>query len=261
MANSFAWNINFNFAKNKNEVVELAPGLQSLELGSYWDMTVLAMPGQPYGALYGYDFLRDPSGNIIHRDGVPVQGDLKVLGSYTPDWTAGMYNEFTFKGLNLSVLMDWRQGGELYSMTTTWGRYAGLLEETLIGRQGGVVGEGVKEVDNGDGTVSYVPNDVVVTAENYNKAAYSNTLQYPSVFDASFIKLREVTLGYTFSRIGKTPLRDVKLSLVGRNLALIKSSVPHIDPETAFGSSNVQGLEFGQLPSARSFGFNISISL
>jgi len=260
-AGGFAWNINFNFAKNKNEVVELAPGLQSLELGTYWDMTVLAQPGQPYGALYGYDFLRDPNGNVIHRDGVPVQGDLKVLGSYTPDWTAGMYNELTFKGLNLGVLIDMRQGGELYSMTSTWGRYAGVLEETLIGREGGIVGEGVKEVDNGDGTVSYVTNDVVVTAENYNKAAYSNTLQYPSVFDASFIKLREITIGYTFSKIGKTPLRDVKLSLVGRNLALIKSSVPHIDPETAFGSSNVQGLEFGQLPSARSFGFNISISL
>jgi TonB-linked SusC/RagA family outer membrane protein len=260
-ASGFAWNLNFNFAKNNNDVVELAPGIQSLQLGSYWDMKVLAMPGEKYGSLYGYDFLRDPDGNVINRKGLPVQGDLKVLGSYTPNWIAGMYNEFTYKGLNLGILLDMRHGGQLYSMTTTWGRYAGLLEETLIGREGGIVGEGVKEVENGDGTVSYVPNDVVVTAENYNKAAFVNSLAYPSVFNADFIKLREVTLGYTFRRIGNTPLRDVKISLVGRNLAILQSSVPHIDPETAFSDSNVQGLEFGQLPSSRSFGFNISINL
>jgi hypothetical protein len=161
----------------------------------------------------------------------------------------------------MNVLIDFRYGGELYSMTNTWGRYAGVVEETLIGREGGIVGVGVKAVDDGSGNITYVPNDIVATCEDYNKNAYNNNLQSSSVFDASFVKLREIGLGYTFKKIGNTPLRDLRISLIGRNLALLMSKVPHVDPETAFGSSNVQGFEFGQLPSARSLGFSISLGL
>jgi len=257
MSNSLRWDITVNFARNRNKVEELAPGIETLQRGAYWDLKVLAIPGEKYGSLFGYDFERDPNGNVIYYDGLPSQGAQKILGSYTPDWTAGINNVFTFKGLSANVLIDFRQGGELYTMTTTWGRYAGVLEETLIGREGGVVGQGVKP----DGNGGYVPNDIVVTAEDFNHNAYVNSIAYPSVFDASFIKLREIGLGYTFKKIGNTPLRDLRLSLVGRNLALLKSSVPHIDPETAFGNTNVQGLEYGQLPSARSIGFSISLGL
>jgi hypothetical protein len=243
-------------------VEKLAPGIETLQLGSYWDMKVLAIPGEKYGSLFGYDFLRDARGKILYRDGLPVQGAQKILGSYTPDWTAGLNNSLSFKGVNLNVLIDFRTGGQLYSMTTTWGRYAGVLEETLIGREGGVVGKGTKEVVVNDrGGLGYAPNDIVVTAEDFNHSAYVNSIAYPSVFDASFIKLREIGLGYTFKKIGNLPIRDLKISLIGRNLALLKSSVPHIDPETAFGNSNVQGLEYGQLPSARSLGFSISLGL
>jgi hypothetical protein len=261
MSNGLQWDIVLNFARNRNEVKELPEGIESLQLGTYWDMKLLAIPGEPYGSFYGYDFERDPQGNVIHENGLPVQGDLTLLGSYTPDFTGGLNNIFTFKGLSLNALIDFRSGGEIYSMSTTWGRYAGVLEETLIGREGGIVGVGVKAVDDGSGNISYVPNDVVATCEDYNKAAYSNTLQSSSVFDASFVKLREIGLGYTFRKIGNLPIRDLKIALIGRNLALLKSSVPHIDPETAFGSGNVQGFEFGQLPSARSLGFSISLGL
>lgn len=261
MSNGLQWDIVLNFARNRNEVKELPEGIESLQLGTYWDMKLLAIPGEPYGSFYGYDFERDPQGNVIHENGLPVQGDLTLLGSYTPDFTGGLNNIITFKGLSLNALIDFRSGGEIYSMSTTWGRYAGVLEETLIGREGGIVGVGVKAVDDGSGNISYVPNDVVATCEDYNKAAYSNTLQSSSVFDASFVKLREIGLGYTFRKIGNLPIRDLKIALIGRNLALLKSSVPHIDPETAFGSGNVQGFEFGQLPSARSLGFSISLGL
>jgi hypothetical protein len=94
-------------------------------------------------------------------------------------------------------------GGQLYSMTNSWGRYAGALEETLIGREGGIVGEGVKEVIDGNGNVSYVPNDVVVTAEEFNHQAFSNSIVAGSVFDASYVKLREFRVGYTFKKLGK----------------------------------------------------------
>jgi hypothetical protein len=151
-------------------------------------------------------------------------------------------------------------GGELYSMTTTWGRYAGVLDETLLGREGGIVGIGVKEVTDAAGNITYVTNDVVATAEDYNHAAYSNTSgSTGAVFDASYIKLRELRLAYTF-KFNKT-VKELTLAVIGRNLALLYSSVPHIDPETSFSSTNLQGLEFGQLPSTRSLGFNIAVKL
>jgi hypothetical protein len=161
----------------------------------------------------------------------------------------------------MSFLIDARMGGEMYSMTSTWGRYAGVLEETLIGREGGIVGVGVKEVVDAQGNVSYVTNDVVAEAENFNKAAYVSDVAASSVYDASFVKLRELKIGYTFNKIGKTPIKDLNISLIGRNLALLYAKVPHIDPESAFSNTNVQGLEFGQIPSARSIGVSISCKL
>jgi hypothetical protein len=138
-------------------------------------------------------------------------------------------------------------------MTTTWGRYSGALKETLIGREGGIVGVGVMS----DGNGGYVPNTVVASAEAFNKASYVDGKAAGSVFDASYVKLREVKFGYTFKNSPKFPIRDINISVVGRNLAILSTKVPHIDPETAFSSGNVQGLEYGQLPSARSIGFSI----
>ena len=256
----FGWDLNLNFAKNWNEVVSLAPGVENYVIGTYWDMKVIAQPGRPFGDLYGYDYLRDPDGNIINRDGVPVQGELKVLGNYQPDWVGGISSNFTFYNFDLSVLFDFHMGGEIYTMTNAWGRYAGVLDETLIGREGGITGIGVKEVFDENGEVTgYVPNDVVVTAEAYNHAAFSNSIGAGSVFDASYIKFRELRLGYTF-KFNKT-FKELSIAFIGRNLALLYSKVPHIDPETSFNSGNLQGLEFGQLPSTRSLGFSVTVKL
>ena len=249
----FQWDITFNFAKNQNKVVALAEGVEQFTLGSYWSLQVLAIPGGAYGVLWGYDFTRDPDGNVIFNNGLPSQGSLKALGNSTPDWLGGMLNEFSYKGFNASFLIDTKQGGDLYSMTTTWGRYAGALKETLIGREGGIVGVGVKS----DGNGGYVQNDVVVSAEAFNKASYTSDIAYSSVFDASYVKLREIKFGYTFKNSPKFPIKDINVSFVGRNLAILSTKVPHIDPETAFSSGNVQGLEYGQLPSARSLGFSV----
>ena len=250
----FNWDITVNFAKNNNKVVALAEGVEQFELGSYWSLKVMAIPGETYGTLYGYDYVRNDAGDVVYDGGVPMQGDLKALGNYTPDWIGGIGSSFNYKDLTFSFLIDMKKGGDLYSMTTTWGRYAGILSETLVGREGGVVGNGVKVAADG----SYVPNDVVVDAETFNKAAFSNDIAVSSVFDASFAKLREVKLGYTIGDIDAIGLKDLNVSLIGRNLAILWSKAPHIDPETAFSNTNVQGLEFGQIPSARSIGFNIS---
>lgn len=251
--NGLEWNVTVNFAKNINEVHSLYNNIENYELGTYWDLKVLAIPGKPFGALYGYDFARNENGEIINVDGLPVQGDLKVLGNYTPDWIGGISNEFRYKNLSFSFLINSRWGGNIYSMTTTWGRYSGVLKETLKGREGGIIGVGVKQATDG----TWLPNDVVVSAEEYNKAAYNSSIAYSSIFDATYVKLREVRLGFTFPTLGKTAIKDLTFAIVGSNLALLYAKVPHIDPETAFSNSNEQGLEFGQIPSARSVGFNI----
>ena len=252
--------MDFNFAKNINKVVSLTNGVENYVIGTDWDMKVIAQPGHPFGDLLGYDYLRDPNGNIIHRNGVPVQGSLKVLGNYQPKWTGGISGGLSLYNFTLNFLVDFHMGGEIYSMTTTWGRYSGVLDETLNGREGGIVGDGVKEVKDANGNVTgYTKNDVVVTAEAYNHAAFSNTIQGGSVFDASYIKLREIRLAYTF-KFSKT-IKELSIAIIGRNLALLYSKVPHIDPETSFSNSNLQGLEYGQLPSTRSLGFNVAVKL
>jgi len=252
-ASAFKWNIAVNWSKNQSEVVSLPDGVEQFEVGSYWSLKVVHIPGLPYGQLFGYDVKRAPDGQILYDGGTASQGDLKALGSFTPDWLAGVTNTFRYKNFDASVLIDTRQGGSLYSMTTTWGRYAGVLEETVKGREGGIVGEGVKS----DGEGGYVPNDVVVTAEEFNKSAFVNSVASTSIFNASYVKLREVRIGYNFKKMGA--IKNLNLSFVGRNLALLASEVPHVDPETAFSNGNVQGLEFGQLPSARSLGFSVRV--
>lgn len=262
LSNGFEWNVSFNFARNFNMVTELAEGLESLTLGGQWNVSVQARVGEAYGSLYGPGFKRDPKGNIIHgEDGLPeIDTNYKILGNVTPKFTSGITNTFSFRGLSLDILIDGRYGGDVYSMTTTWGRYAGILEETMIGRELGIVGKGV--IANGDGT--YRRNDVVVSAEAYNNRAYSNNVAESSIFDGTFIKLRQVQLGYRLPNtlLKKLPIRDVTVSVVGRNLALLYSTIPHIDPETSFSSANgAQGMEFGQIPTNRSIGFNINFKL
>lgn len=265
MANGLKWDVTVNYNRNRNEVVSLAPGLPSLTIGTYWNASIVARPGEPYGTIFGPDFQRDPNGNIIHEGGVPLKDNTnKVLGNVNPDWIGGLNNNISFKGISLGVLIDAKMGGDIYSMTNAWGRYAGVLEETLLGRENGIVGNGVMVVGtNGDGSPIYGENNVVVTAQRYNHAAFGNSVVAGSVFDASYIKLRQITLGYALpkSLIGNTPFRNVTVSIVGRNLALLYSKAPHIDPETAFGNGNLQGIEHAQLPTARSVGFNLSFNL
>lgn len=265
MANGFKWDIAVNYNKNINEVTALADGLESLTIGTYWNASIVARPGEPYGTIFGPDFQRDPSGNIIHNatTGLPLKDQTnKVLGNVNPDWVGGLSNNFSFKGISLGVLIDAKMGGDIYSMTNAWGRYAGVLEETLLGRENGIVGDGVINTGTAEAPV-YVENNIVVPAQSYNHAAFGNSVVAGSVFDASYIKLRQLTLGYSLpnSLIGNSPFKNITISVVGRNLALLYSKVPHIDPETSFGNGNLQGIEHAQSPSARSLGFNLSFNL
>ena len=200
-------------------------------------------------------------GDIIYENGLPKvnNSELVTLGNITPDWTGGANFTFKYKNFDLSTLVDAKIGGDIFSMSYMWGRYAGTLDETLIGRETGVVGNGVVS----DGAGGYTANNVVIDAKTFNQFAYNySNFTESGIFDASYVKLRQVVFGYSLPKnwLKGTFIQDFKVSVVGRNLALLYKKAPHIDPESAFSNSNgEQGQEFGQLPSARTYGFNINV--
>jgi TonB-linked SusC/RagA family outer membrane protein len=254
----FSFDIDVNFAQNNNEVTSLGD-LDTYVLGGQWGVSLEAKPGQPYGTLIGRDFQRTAEGQVIYQDGLPlVDSTPQAVGNIAPDWTGGASFSFRYKNFDFSTLIDAKIGGDVHSMTYAWGRYAGTLSETLEGRETGLVGDGVMS----DGNGGYVPNDVLVTAKAYNQRSFSNGVESSSIFDASYVKLRQISIGYSLPKefIKNSVVKSLKLSIVGRNLAILYKRVPHIDPETGFSASNGnQGQEFGQSPSARNIGFNINL--
>lgn len=283
---NFAWDAFVNFSANRSEVLELSDGLVNYVMASR-RVSVEARVGERMGDLYGIGFARvqntdpsaayyDASGKYVGQmvfgsNGRPIRTTNRIkLGNYNPDWLMGVGNSFNYKGVRLSFLFDIRQGGELYSETQTVGREGGIITETLEGRANGydlsldgngVIGQGV--VQNPDG--SFSPNTKKVTAREWHTAwTGGRSIAEGVMYDASFIKLRELQIGYTIPDkvFGKLPVRGVTISLVGRNLFLW-DKVPHIDPETMSytGGTALPGIEYMSLPSTRSYGVNISFKL
>jgi TonB-linked SusC/RagA family outer membrane protein len=275
---AFQWDIAVNWAKNKNRVVSLDGGLTTYQLNtsynsltqatstsSFRGLSVEARVGQPYGTFFGKGFLRSPEGDIVYdAQGYPMIDPVsRVLGSFTPDWIGGISNTFKYKNFSLSTLIDIKQGGDIFSQSINVGRYTGVLKETTFGREDGVIGQGV--VNTGTAAnPEYTPNTKKISSEEYHHKYYLLTNNENTIFDASYVKLREVKLTYMLSgkAFKKLPFRDIAVSIVGRNLALLKSNLPHIDPETSYyNDGNLQGIENGQIPTTKTVGFNISFNL
>jgi TonB-linked SusC/RagA family outer membrane protein len=261
LSNGFKWDVAVNFARNRSEVVELDPSITSYRMATYWGLNLEARPGYPYGTFFGSGYLRDDQGNIVvNANGIPRRDPVqRVLGNILPDWTGGIRNSVSYRNASLSFLVDMRKGGDIFSVTHMFGRYAGVTEETVEGREDGILVPG-SVVANADG--SYSPNTVRATAIGYNQGLYGTHEAH--IFDGSFVKLREVVLSYNLpkSLLGKTQLSGASISLVGRNLLLLHSNIPHVDPETAFGADDLsQGFEFGALPSTRSYGVSLRVTL
>ncbi len=247
-----------NWSKNSNQVLSLFSGVSQIVVGSFWNVNVAAQVGQPYGNLVGYKWQRDALGHIVvGDDGLPIRdATQQVLGNYNPDWVGGISNTFTYKRLSLSFAIDGQMGGQVYSVTKWFGQYSGVLANTLAGREtdwdkpGYVVPNAVYA--NGQ------PDTTHVLAQDY----WHNTFyaQEPGIFDATYFKLRELRLGYTLpSSVARfLGFSDASVAIVGRNL-LLWAKQPTIDPETAFDTGNRQGVENGQLPTARSIGFTMSV--
>jgi hypothetical protein len=255
---SLTWDVSINFSRNRNKVVELAEGLQSLILWTQRGASLEARVGQPYGNIYGNKFARTSDGQLILRDGYPYNlPGQHIIGNITPDWTGGVYNSFSYKGITLGVLIDIKKGGDIYDMGSSLARINGILEESAAGREEGTIGIGVKNIGTESEPV-YVPNDVVASTRTF--MSYYSGRQYheAAVMDGSYIKLRELTLSYALPAawFTKNFMESVSVSLTGRNLAILHKNIRHIDPEI---SSADLGFNYGQLPGTRSLGFNVNV--
>lgn len=285
---NLTWDAYINFSANRSKVLELSDGLSNYVMASR-RVSVEARVGERMGDLYGIGFARvqstdpnapyyDASGQyagqmVFGANGRPVATTNRIkLGNYNPDWLMGIGSSLNYKGIRLSFLFDIRQGGELYSETQTVGREGGIIMETLEGRAdgydinkpgNGVVGQGVVFSNGTSGTISV--NTKKLTAREWHTAwTGGRSVAEGVMYDASFVKLRELQIGYTIPDkvFGRIPIRGATISLVGRNLFLW-DKVPHIDPETMSyaGGTALPGIEYMSLPSTRSYGVNLSFKL
>jgi len=258
---NFSWDIGLNVSKLSNEVVALADGVESINMGATWAADLRVQQGQTYMALYGQDYVYDDNGNrLVDENGnYQFTADRVYLGSALAEWIGGVRTGVTYKGFSLSGLVDFQFGGIMHSTSLQWSKYSGMHPETVEYngqtniRENGMILDGVKE----DGTV----NDIPVDPQTYYQTFWRRAA--PNVYSTDFVKLRELSFGYQVpnSAISKSGIRDLNISIIARNLAILASDVPFIDPQVITGSGNRQGLENAQVPPVRSVGVSVSFKL
>lgn len=289
---SFQWDLNLGYSRNKSEVLELAPNVEQATLYDHWRLSIEARPGHPYGDIVGYGFARDENGNaltdvngMIIRDETPM-----VLGNFTPDFSLSLSNTFRYKNFSLTTLIQGRFGGDMFAGTNMYGYgYSGNFEETLEGREGwyqseaqreeagispedwtptgGLLMEGVYQQGTiiNDNDVSGMPNQTFVDPYVYYQklSLWQEEIHEPFIYDASFIKLRELSLSYQLpkSLMEKWKIKGATVGIYGTNLWLIYSKVPNVDPETMLTNGNGQGYELYSYPNRRSFGFSLNVKI
>jgi len=261
---NFRWNSFLTWAKNQNRVLELTEGMEDKQdIGYGGNATIQARVGGTTGDIYGFGFLRSPDGQIIYTAaGLPARPqEIQYIGNAYADWKAGFRNEFSYKNLRMSILFDGQYGGIIYSQTHHKMSEQGKLKHTLRGREENfIIGEGV--VLDAEG--KYVPNTTKVLPHQYYADYYRRANVESNSFDASYIKLREARIEYNLpmSWIRKTSFQQVSLALYGRDLWMW-TEFPIFDPETAAlnGSTILPGIEMGQMPTQRTFGFNLTVKL
>jgi hypothetical protein len=289
----FRWTVGVNFTRNRNEVISLFGDQTNLQLNSVQGgVTLNATKGQPFGTLRGLNY-------VYHTDGVtpivyPFTGSRsgmryrmsatpEVIGNINPDWLGGIQNTLAYKGVTFSFLFDSQFGGDFFSLDTYYGFATGVYDISAgTNRNGkpvrsnpndgggyfpdnevmmGVVQTGTTDgVPVSDGT----PNTTGFWAGDYaNALGYAAAPQAVHIWDASFIKLREVSLTYSLplSFIGNTPFQSVDISLVGRNLWILHKNSTYSDPEDALSAGNNPGNQSGAYPAVREYGFTIGLKL
>ena len=279
----FQWDMTVNWTRNRNKVISLFDGVDNLVLGSFQGgITINATVGQPYGTIQGTDFVYDDNGNKIIQDtsmsrpGYYMMSPTsdQVIGNIQPDWNMGIHNKFTYGQWGLSFLIDWQHGGDIFSLDHWYGEGTGLYEFTaedndlgnpqrdpIVGtypnydpKSGGIIQEGV--LPNGD------PNNIRINGDRYSAYGWARNPNARYIYDASYVKLREVVLSYRLkmNKDKKSFIQGATFSFVGSNLWIIHKNLPDADPEAGLSAGNLQGFQSGVMPSTRNFGININLN-
>lgn len=271
----FRWDVTLNFARNRNKVVALYPGISTFRLGDDRNISVVAEVGRPFGALIGTNFAwqRDDQGNrlIDPATGLPIRSAIPVneyLGNAMPDWIGGVQNSFRYKNIGFSVLLDIREGGRIFSNTLREGLTYGTITKTLEGRDGSYVAQGMlaQKDANGKWISTGTPNTKTVTAQAYWNSVCTdkdNVVSSELINDASYVSVREANLSYQIpvSRLRNTAIRKINLALYGRNLFYLRRFTDGYAPEAAsFNVNNSSlGLESTSLPMLRNVGIKATV--
>ncbi|HET8737834.1 MAG TPA: SusC/RagA family TonB-linked outer membrane protein [Pricia sp.] len=276
----FEWRVNATWAKNVSEVVSLftneatGESVNNVQLGSFQGgISVNATVGEPYGSIWGsnFSYLTDEQGNIIDprplvdpEDGkYIIDATPQPIGDINPDWRGGLTNTLTYKNLSLSFLIDVQKGGDVWSLDTWYGFATGVYDVTgglnelgnpkrdPVAEGGGILVEGI----NPDGS----PNTTRSEMDFENAIGYRSAPNAYHLYDAGYVKLRELTLSYKLPSklLQNMPINNMTFSLVGRNLWIIDKNMPYSDPEGTLASGNLQGYQSSPYPTAREYGFNI----
>lgn len=267
----FNWNMNINWARNRNEVVELLEGIDNLQLAALQGgVSINAAPGEPYGAIRGTDYVYDDNGNkIVNSSGYYERTSTsnEIIGNVQPDWTGGVSNNFQYKNISLDFLIDVQKGGDIFSLDTWYGFATGIYDISTgtndlgnpmrnpLSQGGGIILPGVNE--NGE------PNTTRARFDYYgNPYGYARDANAGHVYDASFVKLREASLTYRFgeSLMDQIPFTDASISVIGRNLWIIHKNLPYSDPEAGLSAGNIQGYQSGAYPAVREIGASLKFN-
>jgi len=264
----FNWDIAVNYSKNESLLKELDPRIEQIELTGVGTISLLLQEGQPIGLIEGSVPLKDPNGNIVvDNNGVPIASpNTETYGDTEYDYTLGVTNKFRYKNLSLGFSFDFRKGGLMFSRTASITRFTGnSVTTTINNRQPYIIPGSVQQVPDGSGGLTYAANTTAIDSEHWDDYYRATANERDNVIDKSYVKLREVTLGYNFSdkAISKLPFDQLSFTLVGRNLLLFTpESNQYIDPETSTFGTDLRGQfgEFSATPSTRSVGLNLKAS-
>lgn len=270
ISQNLQWSSTLNFSTNRSIVEDLPQedGRLTLAYSRIYDsqnQTVYLQveEGGRVGDLYGTGYLKNENGDFILTDEGRYIPDntLQKLGNYNPDFMLGFNNQFNYKKWNLGFLLDWRQGGIIVSRTKALGNVGGQLAETAFRPEAGIVAEGVINTGTASNPV-YTPNTIPVSAESYYRQFYDRNHEENNTYDASFLKLRQFSVGYTFDNLSMFNQKaSLSLSLIGKNLFALTEN-PHFDPEqlAVQGNGFISGVEDMSYATTRSIGFKAGLN-
>lgn len=270
----FSWTLNVNWSANRSKVLDLPSSVDFIQLGALQGgITIGHAMDQAYGVIRGKDYVyHEGTGKRIVQDETGdnpgyyqlTSSSNNVIGNFTPDWIGGVTNTIRYKDLSLGFLIDIKKGGDVFSLDQFYGQSTGIYPESValnangksirdnLSEGGGFIVDGV--------TPDGKPNTRYVQATGYRGLGTNNNPNKGFVYDAGYVKLREVSLNYSLpgSLINRLKaFKGIDISLLGRNLWIIHKNVPFADPEENLAAGNIQGYQSGVYPTYRNFGFNV----